>query len=731
MNQPPKRAYTFGEFSLDIPEKLLRRNGQTVTLAPKVFDTLVLLVENAGHLVGKDEFMERLWPGTFVGEDALARNISILRKALSGAGDSQSLIATVPTRGYRFEAAVREQKEGNEEKDKDRVPANGDGITAANSAEQAVFSEVLRSTPKDASVVGRARLRRVFASRSWRSLAGFGLLTLAAGALAGVVTYGFLSPAPVPRVTRIERLTFSGRVDPWPRLATDGQRIYFLERAGDHWNLMQVPVSGGESQVIPTPFKNAVVLDVSPNRANLLIGSFEEREVKMPLWIWPVSGGAFRRVGDITAYGGLWHPNGHEILYSEDDGVYVCEADGTNARKFVVTGGQLDAWSWSPNGKIFRFMTVSESWETDTNGKVLRRLPRSANNIQNELGGAWSSDGKYFFLDHPARRNLRDIWAIREKKKFFGSASAAIKLTNEAMSLEGMSPSRDEQRLFVVGASGRAEIVRLDPKSGQASSLLTGSCAASLVYSPNGQWLVCASPDGTMMRMRPDGSEKLALAAPSLFAYRERWSPDGKQIAFTGFTNDQHAAVFVVSVDGGIPKKAFAEDWDQGRPTWSPDGQFLAFERARGDTPSSIAILDLDRNKLSTLPGSEGMGSPTWSPDGRFMAASTEDWRKLMVYNFRTTRWSRLAGVTVMNGDGITWSSDSTCIYFQDILGKAEALNRVCMSDRAPQVAASFEPLLRNGVQRAAFNGFAPDGSLIVAVDRGGADIYALDLYLP
>lgn len=731
MNQPLKRAYRFGEFSLDIPEKLLRRNGQGVALAPKVFDTLALLVENAGHLVEKDEFMQRLWPGTFVGEDALARNISILRKALDGEGDSQSLIATIPTRGYRFEAVVCEWKDGSEEKNKDLGPTSEGEIAVPEQAQEAVFSTASPQARDDARGAGHSRLRNVFTLHSWRSLGAFGLLTLAVGALAGVLTYGFLSPAPVPRVTRIERLTFSGRVDPWPRLATDGQRIYFLERAGDHWNLMQVPVSGGESQVIPTPFKNAVVLDVSPDRANLLIGSFEEREVKMPLWIWPVVGGALRRVGDITAYGGLWHPNGHEIFYSEDDGIYICEADGENARKFAASGRQLDAWSWSPNDKVFRFTTASESWETDANGKVLRRLLRSANNIQNELGGAWSSDGGYFFLDHPARRNWREIWAIREKKRFFGSASTAIKLTNEGMSLEGMTPSRDEQRLFVVGAGGRGEIVGFNPKSGQASSLLTGSCGGSLVYSPNGQWVVCASPDGTMMRMRPDGSEKLALAAPSLSAYSEKWSPDGKQIAFTGFTNGEHGAVFIVSVDGGVPKRVFAEDFDQGRPTWSPDGQFLAFARAIGDTRSSIAILNLATHRLSILPGSGGMDAPAWSPNGRFIAAGAEGWRKLMVYDFRAMRWSRLADVTVLNGDALTWTPDSRCLYFQDILGKDEALNRVCMTDRTSQVVVSFESLLRNGVQRAAFNGFAPDGSVIVSVDRGGADIYALDLYLP
>ena len=73
MDQSAKILYSFGDFRLDPSERLLLRNGEPLPLAPKVFDALILLVENAGHLVEKDQFMERLWPTTFVGEDTLAQ----------------------------------------------------------------------------------------------------------------------------------------------------------------------------------------------------------------------------------------------------------------------------------------------------------------------------------------------------------------------------------------------------------------------------------------------------------------------------------------------------------------------------------------------------------------------------------------------------------------------------------------------------------------------------------
>jgi len=98
--------YEFGEFRLETANKALLRNGVPVGLTPKVFDTLLLLVEHSGQLVEKDEFVQRLWPGTFVEDAALAENISRLRRVL-GENSGQPWIVTVPKRGYRFSSDVR------------------------------------------------------------------------------------------------------------------------------------------------------------------------------------------------------------------------------------------------------------------------------------------------------------------------------------------------------------------------------------------------------------------------------------------------------------------------------------------------------------------------------------------------------------------------------------------------------------------------------------------------
>src|SRR5215510_2177021 len=99
--------YEFGPFRLDPVERLLQCDVHPVSLPPKAFETLLVLVENSGHLLTKDELLKRLWPGTFVEEANLAQNVSAIRRALNGQSGGEQYIETVPKGGYRFVAETR------------------------------------------------------------------------------------------------------------------------------------------------------------------------------------------------------------------------------------------------------------------------------------------------------------------------------------------------------------------------------------------------------------------------------------------------------------------------------------------------------------------------------------------------------------------------------------------------------------------------------------------------
>ena len=144
---PQDRLYEFGVFRIDTRERQLLRNGDPVPLPPKVYDTLLVLVENRGHIVEKEALMKAVWPDTFVEEANLTVHISALRKALGETVSEHQYIETLPRRGYRFVSTVTQVKNGGAE-----VPAadpvTTDAIIQGNGRIEAAKME----SPEDESV---------------------------------------------------------------------------------------------------------------------------------------------------------------------------------------------------------------------------------------------------------------------------------------------------------------------------------------------------------------------------------------------------------------------------------------------------------------------------------------------------------------------------------------------------------------------------------------------------
>src|SRR6185436_9183054 len=107
---PPVQAspeYEFGPFRLDGARRALYRGAEFIPLTPKAAEMLLLLVEEAGRVVTKEQILERAWPGVVIEEGAIANNVSALRKVLDPGFGGEAPIATVARRGYRFTAEVR------------------------------------------------------------------------------------------------------------------------------------------------------------------------------------------------------------------------------------------------------------------------------------------------------------------------------------------------------------------------------------------------------------------------------------------------------------------------------------------------------------------------------------------------------------------------------------------------------------------------------------------------
>jgi Tol biopolymer transport system component/DNA-binding winged helix-turn-helix (wHTH) protein len=707
-NQTGSSQYVgFAEFELDLRTRELSVNGTKFDLQEQPFQVLSMLLERPGELVTREELTKRLWPAdTYVDfEHSLNRVIKRLREALDDSAEQPRFIETLPRRGYRFIGSLQRDK------------GIGDG-----GATRRVDVEP----------------REEISARSWPRRSAFVLLVLGLGCIAGILTFWLLSPAPTLKVVRTRKVTTSNKVDPWGLTVSDGSRIYFLERGGDHWNLLQTSVSGGEAQNVTAPFRNTRVVAISHDHANFLIGSFVQREERMPLWIWPVQGGAPKRLGEVIAFDGAWCPNDRQIVYSEDDGIYEIDVDGTNAHKVVSTDGRAGMFAWSPDGHFLRFTLGTQQpassaiWQADSDGSHLHRLLPGWDPVPEECCGSWSPDGQYFFFSSRHAKTM-DIWAIREKSGIYQRAAEPIRLTAGPIDFSDPLPGAQGSGLFVLGGNGAFELASYDLLRHQFTPLLPTISASSLSFSRDGGYLAyTSSRDFSLVRLKSDGSQPLVLTQAGLQPTSPTWSPDGKQLLFEGRKPNGIDGIFITSAEGGTARVLFEEDHKQGEPAWSPDGRLVAFSHfddsaVSEQTSTSIRIFDSATNQTSLLPGSVGLRSPSWSPDGHFLAALTQDLQKVMVLDLHARKWSELDKATLLSG-ALTWSKDGKHLYYQDLLATDQPIYRIQIRNRKRELVTTFETFLKGGIHRAGLIGLAPDGSLIARLDRGNSDIYSLDL---
>jgi TolB-like protein/DNA-binding winged helix-turn-helix (wHTH) protein/Tfp pilus assembly protein PilF len=171
MKFPSSHLYEFGDFRMDAEKRLLwRRDGAAVRLTPRVFDTLLYLVEHNGTLLDKERLMDAVWPDSIVEENNLSQNISTLRHVFGENPGSHRFIVTVPGRGYRFVADVKARQDygGPEEISESASQTETDQVVSAAQSNQPVGRRNLRAILLTTSAVLALSLVVLF---FWRSRA--------------------------------------------------------------------------------------------------------------------------------------------------------------------------------------------------------------------------------------------------------------------------------------------------------------------------------------------------------------------------------------------------------------------------------------------------------------------------------------------------------------------------------------------------------------------------------
>jgi eukaryotic-like serine/threonine-protein kinase len=626
-----------------------------------------------------------------------------------------------------------------------RIPGKRSGVYALSSEVEAwLKAESASNGDGLAEVVPSAPLGSSGRPALW-------LIVVATTSTLGIAAMLLVASAMQPRLPHLRNqvaVTNDGLIK--GGLFPAGRTLYFANGDGERWTLMRTPGRGAPpSPVYYSPSLGP--LDISGDGAEILAASSDCSSCPCSLGLLRRAGGPFRKLVDRPVDGAAWSPDGTMLAYARGSDLYLARPDGTMPRKLATMRLTIDTPRWSPDGKRLRLATwdrdvggvSSRLWDVELDRAVARqvlpgwsRAPRD-----HERRGRWTPDGSFFIFDG-VHDGVPGLFAIQERRPFYASASPTpIRLTTNGDGVSDPTPSPDGKKIFaIVQSHPRGELIRYELKAGQFVIWpdMTGLSAGQVAFSRDGRQAAYVSyPDLNLWKMNADGTGKRQLTFGESKAAMPRWSPDGRRIAFMGWTpGNDISKIGIIPADGGVPDQPVTWPGWQGIPTWTADGTGLIFgENGHfNPIPASCTIhrFDFRTGQTYDLPGTTGLWTARACPTGRYIAATTRDQGKLVLYDMQTAAVTDLVRFPESKvGDNPTWSTDGKFIYIDAPLGPNPAIYRIRIADKHKERVASLKDIQRAAGGIDHWIGLTPDGSPLVMRRVQGSEIYAWDWVAP
>jgi Tol biopolymer transport system component/DNA-binding winged helix-turn-helix (wHTH) protein len=721
---------SFGLYELNRDARELRKRGVLVRLQDQAIRVLAILTERPGEIVTREELREQIWgKETFVDFDrSLNKAVNRIREALNDDAGTPRYVETVPRRGYRFIAPVENQRNGAPKRP---IPDEAGGtIAQAPSTPQSPP----QSTTIAKDIANSSKIRGRIA-----------VLTIASILIASLI-FGIWLVFSIrqPRILKSTQLTNDG-MDKCSCLVTDGSRIYFTENDPDttYARIKHIPVTGGEPTAISVPtLKGSLLInDISPDHDRLLVWAGLS-EMEGSLWSVPLAASSPRPLGDVhvgVGFNGIrWSPDGQRLVYANGSDLYLAQGDGSEPRKLLATKGIVSKPVWSSDGKLVRFLATksvtndaSNLLEVSAGGGEPREVTPGWQSESSVCFGNWTPDAKYFlFLTDCDGRT--DIWALRESRPFLHlKKREPVLLTSGPMRIDSFAFSPDGKKIFIQGFQLRGEVDRYDRKSAQFVPLRPALSADCCVYSNDGQWMAYVTfPGQSLWRSKPDGSQRQQLTWPPMKAQNPRWSPDGREIAFSAPVPGKTLKTFIIAAQGGQARELTQSGCAELDANWSPDGTrmiFGGFPPLPGVAcPDGLQTMDLKTHEISAVPGSAGLWSPRWSPVGESIVALNTTLHALMIGEIGTGNWHELVRSSETVGFP-QWSGNGSLIYYV----MQDAMYSIRVKDHKIEKVADMSGIPTTGSWSGYWDAVAPDGSPLILRDTSLNEIYALDFDAP
>jgi Tol biopolymer transport system component/DNA-binding winged helix-turn-helix (wHTH) protein len=595
MSNKTLTLYEFDEFRVDANQKCLWHADQLVSLTPKAFETLLVLIKHRGEIVGKDVLLDEVWADTFVEESTLSQNILTLRKTLAAFQKDKQFIVTVPRRGFRFVADVKEIAADEEffiveKRTRTHIVAEQKEIhDSADAGETAIVTKPVfeRNFAKKYLISGAAVLG--------------GLIILTVGFFA--VRYFLRTPDFAEKKFQKFKISnlFSDADIERAIISPNGKYLALIKKSGAGESLIVRQIEESSSlEIVPKYDGKLIGAAFSPESDYVFYTVYPKNSRAGELYKIPILGGAAQQIiKDIDSEVSV-STDKKKIAFvrrypnEKETALILADADGKNERKLAVRpfGEGFQSPSFSPDGKLISCAAYSKSFEKPMeiilvnaeNGEQKSLTPRNWTWIGQT---AWLKDGSgiAFVAFSKETPNLTDeVWFVSV------TDGKARLLENGINGVFGVSLTDDGNSLVTV---------KSDKITSFAVSPLEDLEHAAMLFTKNG--------DESLMPLGAD------------------WTPDNKIVYST--INNGNADIWMTNSDGaGEAKQLTSDAKADTSPKLAPDGKSIYFLSNRSGL-MSIWRMNTDGTNPQKITENQDVFSLELTPDGReiFYTARAEN----------------------------------------------------------------------------------------------------------
>ncbi|HET7434619.1 MAG TPA: winged helix-turn-helix domain-containing protein [Thermoanaerobaculia bacterium] len=682
-------TYVFGPFRLDPREAALFRGAEVVALTPKVFDTLLVLVEQAGRVVSRDTLMEKVWPDSVVSDSTLSQNIWVLRTTL-GEDETTKYIETVPRRGYRFIAPVTRENVGAA----GLAPPGSHASGGASPAAPTVHENVKRLAANDELysqefvVIRRRRSSRRF-PLAWIA-AAVAISVVITALVMWLVSRRSVPPArvqaPAPELLPIEDYVTEIAISP------DGKQFAYVARDSQDRCALFLRQRGAAQTSVPLEKDAADIrrLAFSPDGSTLTYQRLGRgQQTEYALFARSLATGEKRQLigGIMTAAAA---PRSRAILYvpesTTEQALILRGASQADRRILTIrsAGERLGRLAWSADEHFVAATHYRGGWYLaviDIEKGSLRDIAGPWHTIR---GFAWTPDGKSILTAAGISATASELFRIDASSGAAERVPTAlhtvgnISLTADGKTIATFEPSVSGRVVtFTPGSSERSELLP-SVKSGSSPHWCTGGFVAEreIGGSPD-LWLLDAHGEPIrQLTSTPDREAELAV------------SPDGKRIAYTVFSPDGRSSIWLLSLDTRVAVN-LTGDVHARRPAFTRDGRSILYSDPVSWWRTMIVSTETRQTK-PLLQGITSFAKP--SPNGQYLVAATwpriADWPSYVV--LRASDRSVVSTFWMQDAEQFDWLDDET-LTFAKPTGADYTIFKVPVRGGEPVAMASFD----------------------------------------